>query len=167
MNGFCLKLTPEFTEPCCREPWTEWVVANTTMVGAALTGLFLLTYWQLECCGHIQEILVDDIKITCKAKPHFLQHSVTPRKNMKMDILQTSNPWIILFTDPAHLETTTADASHANQAHVPFGAPPRYLAWLCSLLENSPPQFQVHLAFSMIGFQLKGITVLRTKNVTI
>lgn len=63
----------------------------------------------MECCGHIQEILIDDIKITYKAKPHFLQHSVTPRKKMKMDILQTSNPWMILFADPAHLDTTTAD----------------------------------------------------------
>lgn len=94
------------------EPSTPWWGR-----GAALTGLFLLTYWQLECYGHIQEILADDIKITCKAKPHFLQHSVSPRKNMKMDILQTSDPWIILFTDPAHLETTTADTYHANQAH--------------------------------------------------
>lgn len=118
MNGFHLKLTPEFTEACCRRAIDRVRSGqHHDGGGAALTGLFLLTYWQLECYGHIQEILADDIKITCKAKPHFLQHSFSPRKNMKMDILQTSDPWIILFTDLAHLETTTADTYHANQAH--------------------------------------------------
>jgi hypothetical protein len=86
---------------------------------------------------------------------------------MKTGILQTLNLGQCSLKNPPHLETITEETHHANLAHVPSGTPPRNLAWLRSLLENGPVHFQVHLAFSMIGFQFKGIAVLRTKNVTI